>query len=123
MGGVGNGEMFRQPYSQMLSMNTSADRGWGGETRPNPYINETCCAYNLAKLTKDLKSLQPLLTQAKRIRNKTTELREAIDYADMVVDYVNNGSGTHDLIEKATAGLNEALKTVSDQMPQRRNEQ
>ena len=59
----------------------------------------------------------------KRIRNKTTELRKAIDYADMVVDYVNNGSGTHDLIEKATAGLNEALKTVSDQMPQRKNEQ
>ena len=46
-------------------MNTSADRGWGGETRPNPNINETCCAYNLAKLTKDLNSLQPLLTQAK----------------------------------------------------------
>lgn len=77
---------------------------------------------NLAE-PEDLNSLQPLLTQAKRIRNKTTELREAIDYADMVVDYVNNGSGTHDLIEKATAGLNEALKTVSDQMPQRRNEQ
>jgi hypothetical protein len=26
---------------------------------PAPNINETCCAYNLAKLTKDLNSLTP----------------------------------------------------------------
>ena len=61
MGGVGNGEMFRQPYSQMLSMNTSVSRGWGrnGNTVPDPNINETCCAYNLAKLTKDLNCFDP----------------------------------------------------------------
>ena len=61
MGGVGNGEMFRQPYSQMLSMNTSVSRGWGrnGGTVPDPNINETCCAYNLAKLTKDLNCNDP----------------------------------------------------------------
>ncbi len=61
MGGVGNGEMFRQPYSQMLSMNTSVSRGWGrnGRTVPDPNINETCCAYNLAKLTKDLNCFNP----------------------------------------------------------------
>ena len=61
MGGVGNGEMFRQPYSQMLSMNTSVSRGWGrnGRTVPDPDINETCCAYNLAKLTKDLNCFNP----------------------------------------------------------------
>ncbi len=61
MGGVGNGEMFRQPYSQMLSMNTSVSRGWGrnGRTVPDPNINETCCAYNLAKLTKDLNCFDP----------------------------------------------------------------
>ena len=61
MGGVGNGEMFRQPYSQMLSMNTSVSRGWGRNSRPmpDPDLNETCCAYNLAKLTKDLNSLNP----------------------------------------------------------------
>ena len=76
---------------------------------------------NLAE-PEDLNELQPLLTQAKRIRNKTTELREAIDYADMVVDYVNNGSGTHDFIDKAISGLQEALKTVADQMPQRRSD-
>ena len=49
MGGVGNGEMFRQPYTQMLSMATNFD----------PTLNETCCAYNLAKLTKDLNCYYP----------------------------------------------------------------
>ena len=49
MGGVGNGEMFRQPYTQMLSMATNND----------PTLNETCCAYNLAKLTKDLNCYNP----------------------------------------------------------------
>ncbi len=59
MGGVGNGEMFRQPYSQVTSMcgNVSS---WGGrEPRPEPTLNETCCAYNLAKLTKDLNCFRP----------------------------------------------------------------
>ena len=55
---------------------------------------------NLAE-PEDLNKLLSLLTSAKNIQNKTTELREAIDYADMVVQYVNDGSGTHDLIEKA----------------------
>ena len=43
MGGVGNGEMFRQPYSQVIA----------------EHVNETCCAYNLAKLTKDLNCYTP----------------------------------------------------------------
>lgn len=49
MGGVGNGEMFRQPYTQMLAMCASSD----------PTMNETCCAYNLAKLTKELNGYHP----------------------------------------------------------------
>lgn len=48
-GGVGNGEMFRQPYTQILSMATNGA----------PTLNETCCAYNLAKLTKDLNCFNP----------------------------------------------------------------
>jgi len=59
MGGVGNGEMWRQPYSQMLSMNTSVQSDWERNMYPNPDINETCCAYNLAKLTKDLNCFDP----------------------------------------------------------------
>ncbi len=59
MGGVGNGEMWRQPYSQILSMNTSVQSDHNGNIYPNPDINETCCAYNLAKLTKDLNCFDP----------------------------------------------------------------
>lgn len=59
MGGVGNGEMWRQPYAQMLSMNTSVQSDHNGNIYPNPDINETCCAYNLAKLTKDLNCFDP----------------------------------------------------------------
>ena len=59
MGGVGNGEMFRQPYSQITSMCMNVT-SWGGrDLHPEPTINETCCAYNLAKLTKDLNCFNP----------------------------------------------------------------
>ena len=58
-GGVGNGEMFRQPYTQVISMNTNATMNHRRELCPNPTLNETCCAYNLAKLTKDLNSFSP----------------------------------------------------------------
>ena len=67
---------------------------------------------NLAE-PEDLSELLPLLTDSKEnIPNKTTELREAIDYADMVISYVNDGSGTQDLIVKALSRLKEARKTV-----------
>ena len=59
MGGVGNGEMFRQPYSQVLSMNTNVQSDFRRNMMPNPDLNETCCAYNLAKLTKDLNCYDP----------------------------------------------------------------
>ena len=59
MGGVGNGEMFRQPYTQILSMNTNVMSDWHRDMYPNPDLNETCCAYNLAKLTKDLNCYDP----------------------------------------------------------------
>ena len=59
MGGVGNGEMFRQPYSQITSMCTNVT-SWGDYgIHPEPTLNETCCAYNLAKLTKDLNCFNP----------------------------------------------------------------
>jgi hypothetical protein len=60
MGGVGNGEMFRQPYTQILSMCTNVGTDWRDRsTYPEPTLNETCCAYNLAKLTKDLNCFRP----------------------------------------------------------------
>lgn len=59
MGGVGNGEMWRQPYTQMANMNTSVMTDNRGNRIANPDMNETCCAYNLAKLTKELNSFNP----------------------------------------------------------------
>lgn len=56
-GGVGNGEMFRQPYTQVLSMATNGMQE--GEAQANPDLNETCCTYNLLKLTKDLNAYNP----------------------------------------------------------------
>ncbi len=58
-GGVGNGEMFRQPYTQVLSMNSNVVSDRDRNIIPYPNINETCCAYNLAKLTKDLNCFNP----------------------------------------------------------------
>jgi len=58
-GGVGNGEMFRQPYTQILSMATNVSRESQQIHNPDPTLNETCCAYNLAKLTKDLNCFNP----------------------------------------------------------------
>jgi DUF1680 family protein len=53
-GGVGNAEMFRQPYTQLFNLATNANaEGY------DPTLNETCCAYNLAKLTKDLNCYNP----------------------------------------------------------------
>lgn len=57
MGGVGNGEMLRQPYTQILSMATNGLQE--GESQAYPDINETCCAYNLVKLSKDLNCYNP----------------------------------------------------------------
>ncbi len=56
-GGVGNGEMFRQPYTQTLSMATNGLQE--GEATANPDINETCCTYNLLKLSRDLNCYNP----------------------------------------------------------------
>ena len=58
-GGVGNGEMFRQPYTQVLSMNTNVRTDRQRNTYPDPDLNETCCAYNLAKLTRELNGYNP----------------------------------------------------------------
>ena len=58
----------------------------------------------------DETELLVLLTEAKNVRNKSIELREAIQYADMVVQYVNDGSGTRDLIAKATQRLKMVMK-------------
>lgn len=56
---------------------------------------------NLAEL-EDLADLLPLIARAKQQRpNRESALQQAIDHAEMVVAYVGDGSGTHDMIQKA----------------------
>ena len=65
---------------------------------------------NLPEL-EDLDTLLPLLEQARaKAANGTKELKDAVDYAEMVVKYVSDGSGTMDMIEKATKRLQGVLK-------------
>ena len=59
---------------------------------------------NLAEL-EDLDKLILLINQAKQQSHRNNKLQKAIDYADMVVRYVSDGSGTHDMIQRATALL------------------
>ena len=64
---------------------------------------------NLPEL-EDLDELLPLLNKAKQQTAPGNKLREAIDYAEMVVKYVSDGSGTADMIERATRQLKDATK-------------
>jgi len=58
----------------------------------------------------DLSEVQTLLSNARAVRNPSATLREAIAHAQMVVDYVNDGSGTGDMIENAVERLKAALR-------------
>ena len=70
---------------------------------------------NLAE-PEDLHELMPLMLDSRwRIENKTTQLREAIDYAEMVMQYVNDGSGTRDLIDKAVSLLRQARRDMGEE--------
>ena len=83
-------------------------------------INEAASALNAAINTmrpgnlpelEDLGGLLDLLTEAKSVKlsERMTVLAEAIEYAEMVVEYVGDGSGTHDMIENASRRLTTVL--------------
>jgi hypothetical protein len=61
---------------------------------------------NLPEL-EDLDELLPLLTKARENANPSAKLKEAIEYAEMVVKYVSDGSGTQDMIDRAVRQLKE----------------
>ena len=63
---------------------------------------------NLPEL-EDLDELLPLLDEAQRATAPSEALRQASDYAQMVVKYVSDGSGTADMIARATRQLRQAL--------------
>lgn len=59
---------------------------------------------NLAEL-EDLSELLALINQSKQQAAPNKTLQEAIKYAEMVVSYVSDGSGTHDMIQRALTRL------------------
>jgi hypothetical protein len=65
---------------------------------------------NLPEL-EDLDELQLLLEQAKQMPEGDEQANRAISYANMVIRYVSDGSGTKDMIERAVRQLKE-LKTT-----------
>jgi hypothetical protein len=64
---------------------------------------------NLPEL-EDLDELQQLLEQAKQLPEDDEKANRAISYAAMVIRYVSDGSGTMDMILRATNQLKEVLK-------------
>jgi hypothetical protein len=63
---------------------------------------------NLPEL-EDMEPLMKLIEQAKQQGQPSQQLQRALDYAGMVVRYVSDGSGTHDMIERAMNQLNENI--------------
>ena len=66
---------------------------------------------NLAE-PEELDELYPLLMDSRTLRNTTPEVVDAVKYADQVYQYVNDGSGTKDMIADAISRLKEARKTI-----------
>ena len=64
---------------------------------------------NLPEL-EDLDELQQLLEKAKQLPEDNHKANRAISYAGMVIRYVSDGSGTMDMIQRATNQLKEVLK-------------
>ena len=64
---------------------------------------------NLPEL-EDMSELMTLLEKARKMPEGDRKLDRAIGYANMVVKYVSDGSGTMDMIERATNQLKEAVK-------------
>ena len=64
---------------------------------------------NLAE-PEDLGELLTLITQAKQSLLNHNNLQKAIEYAEMVVRYVSDGSGTHDMIQRAIMLLSDKNK-------------
>ena len=81
----------------------------GAAAKLNKAIN-TMRPGNLAEM-EDLRPLTGLLRRAGTPDESTSaELKEAVEYANMVVKYVTDGSGTHDMITTAVDKLRKAMK-------------
>ena len=63
---------------------------------------------NLPEL-EDLAELQQLLEKGRQLPDSNEKANRAISYANMVIRYVSDGSGTMDMIERATKQLKEVI--------------
>ena len=68
---------------------------------------------NLPEL-EDMDGLQQLLERAKQLPGDDEKANRAIAYAGMVIRYVSDGSGTTDMIERATNQLKEVLRKTEE---------
>jgi len=100
-------ERLMQKYEEAQNVyenkNLEADEVSAMAASLNAAIN-TMRPGNLPEL-EDLSELLALLKVAKQKQEKSEALKEAIRYAEMVVSYVGDGSGTMDMIEKACLQL------------------
>ncbi|MCR5197568.1 MAG: hypothetical protein K6D55_02135 [Prevotella sp.] len=64
---------------------------------------------NLPEL-EDMDELMGLLEKARQLPEGDRELDRAIGYAGMVIRYVSDGSGTMDMIQRATTQLKQFVK-------------
>ena len=103
-------------FRRMMEQYDRSQRVFDNYDRTQDDINRQATELNAALNTmrpgnlpelEDLNTLLPLLDKAKA-QPKTKAVQEAIDYADMVVKYVSDGSGTIDMIQRAA----DQLKTV-----------
>ena len=104
-------------YANLMTVLAQAKALQANESAKAKDINDVVASLNAAINTMrpgnlaELEDLNNLLALLKKARaeasaHPTPSLTEAIDYADMVVKYVSDGSGTQDMIKNAEKRLN-----------------
>ena len=105
-------------FARMMAEYDKAQRVFDNFERTQDDIDRQAAALNAAINTmrpgnlpelEDMDDLLPLLDKAKAVKNPSKAVREAVEYAEMVVKYVSDGSGTMDMITRATEQLKKSL--------------
>ena len=104
-------------YAQLITALEQAKAVYANESAQSKEVETTISSLNAAINTMrpgnlaELEDLEPLLETLKKARNmpNPATLTEVIEYADMVVKYVSDGSGTKDMIQNAKERLEKAM--------------
>jgi hypothetical protein len=107
-------------YSNLMTVLDQAKALQANESAEANEINTVMASLNAAINTMrpgnlaELEDLEPLLKSLEKARKMPTsavhtQLTESIDYAEMVVKYVSDGSGTQDMIQEAQRRLEKVL--------------